>query len=149
MEYIFKQSFNQDFFRLLPSDWQDSIVPYWDSYSDNSSVYLLYNKNELIAGGIIFHSCSPDMMYNEQEAKKWFDNGYLYIGFIWVIEEYRNKKIGSKWLKALIDKFPTQKFWLTVDEQNLAFFYTKNGFKLIKSLKNGDDIEWLLTYESA
>ena len=147
MEYIFKQSNNQDFFQLLPTDWKNSILPFWDNYVDNSSIYLLFDNDKIIAGGIVFHSCSPDMMYNELEAKKWFDNDYLYLGFIWVVEEYRNKKIGSKWLQALMKKFPTQKFWLTIDEQNLAFFYTKNGFKLIKSLKNGNDDEWLLTYK--
>lgn len=147
MEYIFKQSNNQDFFQLLPTDWKNSILPFWDNYVDNSSIYLLFDNDKIIAGGIVFHACSPDMMYNELEAKKWFDNDYLYLGFIWVVEEYRNKKIGSKWLQALMKKFPTQKFWLTIDEQNLAFFYTKNGFKLIKSLKNGNDDEWLLTYK--
>ena len=147
MEYIFKQSNNQDFFQLLPTDWKNSILPFWDNYVDNSSIYLLFDNDKIIAGGIVFHSCSPDMMYNELEAKKWFDNDYLYLGFIWVVEEYRNKKIGSKWLQALMKKFPTQKFWLTIDEQNLAFFYIKNGFKLIKSLKNGNDDEWLLTYK--
>ena len=147
MEYIFKQSNNQDFFQLLPTDWKNSILPFWDNYVDNSSIYLLFDNDKIIAGGIVFHSCSPDMMYNELEAKKWFDNDYLYLGFIWVVEEYRNKKIGSKWLQALMKKFPTQKFWLTIDEENLAFFYIKNGFKLIKSLKNGNDDEWLLTYK--
>ena len=147
MEYSFKQSFNQDFFHLLPTDWKNSILPFWDNYVDNSSIYLLYDSDKIIAGGIVFHTCSPDMMYNELEAKKWFDNDYLYLGFIWVIEEYRNKKTGSKWLQALSKKFPSQKFWLTIDEENLAFFYIKNGFKLIKSLKNSDDTEWLLTYE--
>ena len=146
MEYIFKQSNNQDFFQLLPTDWKNSILPFWDNYVDNSSIYLLFDNDKIIAGGIVFHSCSPDMMYNELEAKKWFDNDYLYLGFIWVVEEYRNKKIGSKWLQALMKKFPTQKFWLTIDEEKLAFFYIKNGFKLIKSLKNGDDTEWLLCY---
>jgi ribosomal protein S18 acetylase RimI-like enzyme len=146
MEYIFKQSNNQDFFQLLPTDWKNSILPFWDNYVNNSSIYLLFDNDKIIAGGIVFHSCSPDMMYNELEAKKWFDNDYLYLGFIWVVEEYRNKKIGSKWLQALMKKFPTKKFWLTIDEENLAFFYIKNGFKLIKSLKNGDDTEWLLSF---
>lgn len=149
MEYIFKQSFNQDFFQLLPINWKNSIIPFWDDYIDNASIYLIYDDDKIIAGGIVFNTCSPDMMYNELEAEKWFDSGYLYLGFIWVVEEYRNKKIGSKWLQALINKFPAQKFWLTIDEENLAFFYIKNGFKLITSLKNDDDIEWLLTYEPA
>lgn len=149
MEYIFKQSFNQDFFQLLPTDWKNSITPFWDGYATNSNIYLFYDNNKIIAGGIVFNTCSPDMMYNELEAEKWFDSGYLYLGFIWVVEEYRSKKIGSKWLQALMKKFPAQKFWLTIDEENLAFFYIKNGFKLITTLKNGDDTEWLLTYEPA
>ena len=147
MKYIFKQSFNTDFFQLLPIDWFNGIAPFWAEYADTSNIYTLCHNDEIIGGGIVFNSCSPDMLYNELEAQKWLKNGYLYIGFIWVKEEYRNKKIGSTWLQELINKFPAQKFWLTVDEEILISFYKKNGFKLIKSLQNRADIEWLLTYE--
>ncbi|MGE0560742.1 MAG: GNAT family N-acetyltransferase [Flavobacteriales bacterium] len=147
MDFQFKKSNEQTFFKLLPEEWKESIVPFWEYYRDSSVIYALYQENQLIAGGIIFNKCSPDMMYNEIEAKKWFNKGYLYLGFIWVVEEFRDNKIGSKWLQSLKDKFPTQKFWLTIDEENLALFYIKNGFKLITTLKNEHDTEWLLTYE--
>lgn len=149
MDFIFKQSTTLEFFQLLPTDWRNSIVPFWNDYADTSRIYILYHKNKLIAGGITFNTCSPDMLYDESEAKKWFDQNFIYLGFIWVIEEYRNKKIGSMWLRELIKKYPTQKFWLTVDEENLISFYKKNGFELIKTLKNDDDNEWLLTYQPA
>lgn len=147
MEYIFKQSFNQDFFQLLPEDWFNYIAPFWDEYAETSRIFTLHNNHEIIAGGIIFNSCSPDMKYNVAESKKWLENGFLYLGYIYVKEEYRNKKIGSKWLQDLMKEFPSQKFWLTVDEENLISFYKKNGFKLIKSIKNEGNYEWLLTYE--
>jgi tRNA(Met) C34 N-acetyltransferase TmcA len=60
---------------------------------------------------------------------------------------YRGKRLGSDWLKLLIQDFPEQKYWLTVEEEELIQFYKKNHFKLIKSLKNGEDTDWLLVYE--
>lgn len=147
MDYIFCLTDNLDFFKLFPEDWYNGIAPYWDEYKQTSSIFTLNFNNKIIAGGIVFNKCSPDMIYNETETQKWLDNGYLYLGFIWVKEEYRNKKIGSLWLKSLINKFPKQKFWLTVDEKNLISFYEKNGFELIKSLKNDENIEYLLAYQ--
>jgi len=147
MDIQFRPTNETVFFNLLPLDWKDSIAPFWDDYKTNSTIYGLYFNNKIIAGGIVFNTCSPDMLYNETEAERWFNENYLYIGFIWVMEEYRNQKLGSKWLRALCEQFPTQRFWLTVEDENLIQFYIKNGFKLIKSLKNGNDDEWLLTYQ--
>lgn len=146
MNFQFRETTDTDFFDLLPLDWRNSIVPYWDEYKDNSNIYGLYLNSKIIAGGIVFNTCSPDMLYNETEAERWFNQNYLYVGFIWVADEYRNQKIGSKWLTALFEQFPTQRFWLTVEDENLIKFYTKNGFQLIKSLKNENNTEWLLTY---
>ncbi len=147
MSLIFEQASSEEFFNLLPADWHNSIVPFWKDYKLNSSIYTIHQNNQLIAGGIVFNTCSPDMLYNQIEANNWLEKGYLYIGFIWVKEEYRGQKIGSKWLHFLFNKYPNQKFWLTVEEENLIEFYTKNGFKLIKTLKNGSDDEWLLSYQ--
>ena len=147
MDIQFRKTTETEFFDILPIGWRNSIAPYWNDYKANSSIYGIYLNNKIIAGGIVFNTCSPDMLYNVSEAEQWFNENYLYIGFIWVKEEFRNQQLGSKWLKALIEQFPNQRFWLTVEDENLIKFYTKNGFQLIKSLKNGDDDEWLLTYK--
>lgn len=147
MELIFKEISAETFFPILSESWQENIVPYWDQYKGNANIYGLFDGANLMAGGIVFSTCSPDMFYNPEEARNWLDKGYLYIGFLWVPEAYRGKKLGSEWLYLLIQRFPEQKFWLTVEEEDLIQFYKKNRFKLIKSLKNGEDTDWLLVYE--
>ncbi len=147
MNTFYKETDQNKFFNLLPEDWNNEISITWNTYSKNATIYVLEGKDKIMAGGIVFSICPPDMLYNPLEAKKWFDQGYLYIGFIWVVEEFRNKKVGSKWIKSLINKFPQQKFWLTIEEESLKFFYIKNGFSLVKTLQNDNNKEWLLIYE--
>lgn len=147
MDLTFKEISAKTFFPLLPEIWQENIVPYWDQYKQNAKIYGLFEGAALMAGGIVFSTCSPDMRYNPAEAQTWLDQGYLYIGFLWVPEVYRGKRLGSAWLKLLMQDFPEQKYWLTVEEEELIQFYQKNHFNLIKSLKNGEDRDWLLVYE--
>jgi ribosomal protein S18 acetylase RimI-like enzyme len=147
MELIFKEIPADKFFPLLPDSWLENIVPYWEQYKLNTKIYGLFDGVNILAGGIVFSTCSPDMQYNPEEALNWLDKGYLYIGFLWVPEAYRGKKLGSEWLHLLMQRFPEQKFWLTVEEEDLIQFYKKNRFKLIKSLKNDHDTDWLMVYE--
>ena len=147
MHSFYSISNQNDFFDILPDDWRIDIAGIWDSYSKTSSIYLLESKQIIVAGGIVFSTCPPDMLYNKEEAQKWFDEGYLCIGYLWVPEEYRGKNFGSKWLQSLMKKHPSQKFWLTIEEESLTSFYEKNGFQLVKSLQKGNDKEWLLVDE--
>jgi len=144
-----KTSDHQQFFSLLPEDWRSEISENWNSFADKASIYLLRDQGQIKAGGIVFSICPPDMYYDKKEAQKWFDSGYLYIGFLWVPEEFRGNNLGSAWIQALKEAFPTQKFWLSIEEEKLRYFYVKNGFQLVKSLQNGPNKEWLLTYEPA
>ena len=75
-----------------------------------------------------------------------FSEGYLYIGFIWVPEHNRNRQLASQWLTLLKNQDPNQKYWLTIEEQPLKYFYEKNGFKLIKESNDEDDKEWLYVF---
>ena len=147
MQNFYRESNQNVFFDLLPRDWKDAIALYWDQYSEDTSIYLLEIDGDIVAGGIVFGICPPDMLNNEQEAEKWLNDGYLYIGFVWVVEVFRNRKYGSKWLNTLIKEHPGQKYWLTIEEERLLSFYAKNGFRCIKTLRNGSDTEWLLIYE--
>lgn len=122
------------FFNILPQVWQDSIVPFWKDYKETTKCYLLFDGNEIVAGGLVFSKCSIDMLYCENEANKWFVNGYLYIGFIYVIEARRQQNLGSIWLDSLKKVHPNQKYWLTIEDSKLDAFYVKNGFKRVKSL---------------
>lgn len=135
------------FFKILPKDWQECIVPFWENYKKTTKGYLLIDNNEIIAGGLVFSTCPPDMLYDKDEAEIWINKGYLYVGFIFVIEERRQKNLGSIWLDNLKKTYPNQKFWLTIEDLKLDAFYIKNGFKRIKTLNNNGLEEVIYTFE--
>lgn len=146
--YTFYPTKNQEkFFALLPEDWSCEIEKIWTEYRTASKIYMVNADEKAIAGGIVFSTCSPDMLYNKSEADKWFLDGYLYIGFLWVHEAFRGKKIGTFWLNSLKSEFSLQKYWLTIEEEGLMHFYIKNGFRCVKQLQHENLTEWLLVYE--
>ncbi len=138
----------EQFFKILPEDWQVLIVPYWDSYKNVAKIYVLKENNEVVAGGLVFSKSLPDMSDFEQSLQYLFNEGYLYIGFIWVPEHQRNRNLASQWLTLLKNQDSNQKYWLTIEEAWLKHFYEKNGFKLIKESNDVDNKEWLFTYSS-
>lgn len=146
MEINFKKVKGNQFFSILPEDWRSEIEPLWDKYKVDTGVYILKDNKKTIAGGLVFSTCSPDMLNREEEFQKWISQGYLYIGFLWVDEAYRGKSLGSMWLNELKNRNKHQKYWLTVEEESLVLFYQKNGFILVKELQKGENKEWLLTY---
>ena len=135
------------FFKILPQDWQEGIVPFWETYKETTKGYLLIDNNKIIAGGLVFSAWPPDMLYAKDEAETWINKGYLYVGFIFVIEERRQQNLGSIWLDNLKKTYPNQKFWLTIEDLKLDAFYVKNGFKRIKTLNNNGLEEVLYTFE--
>lgn len=135
------------FLRILPEDWRESIVPHWKAYADNANIYTLSTAHTLIGGGIVFSKTTPDMMYAKTRADKWFENGYLYIAYLWIDEKYRGQQLGTLWLQKLIQQFPNQKFWLSIENTNLAAFYIKNGFRVADKLMNNTNEEWIMTYD--
>jgi diamine N-acetyltransferase len=136
-----------EFFKILPKDWQENLIPFWETHKQTTQGYLLVENNQIISGGLVFSKCPPDLLYIEDEANKWFKNGYLYLGFIYVIEARRQQNLGSIWLESLKKMFPNQKFWLTIEDLNLNAFYVKNGFETVKSLDNQGVEEVLYTFK--
>lgn len=137
----------QLFFKLLPKSWQKGIVPYWSSYKEQAEIYTFIEKENIVAGGVIFKDFSEDMKCFEEEARHWLSLGYFYIGYVWVIKSKRGQNLGSKWLKELLNHYPNTNFWLTIEEEKLKNFYLKNGFRLIKKLQKGKTSEWLLVHQ--
>jgi len=136
----------EQFFNILPEDWQVLIVPYWESYKDVAKIYVLKEDGEVVVGGLVFSKSLPDMSDFERSQQYLFSEGYLYLGFIWVPLDKRNKNLASQWLTLLKNQDPTQKYWLTIEEAWLKHFYEKNDFRLIKESAYDDDKEWLFTY---
>ncbi|MBC8769902.1 GNAT family N-acetyltransferase [Arenibacter sp. BSSL-BM3] len=148
MELINIGSDGRDFFKILPKDWQDIIVPIWEDYKRGARIYVFKNDGELAAGGIVFNGAPPNMtVFEIEEGQKYVELGFQYIGFLFVDPKYRNQALGSKWLMALKVKFPNQSYWLTIEEEGLRSFYEKNGFKCVTESKDPNNPEWILIYK--
>lgn len=144
-DFTFRELKNnpQHFFEILPQDWQDEIVPFWDNIKNEAKIYIIEEETTIIGGGMVFYKSPPNFDYFETEATYWFNKGYLYLGFIWIDEQRRNNNLGSFWLNQLKSQNPQQKFFLLTEEDYLQHFYEKNSFTQIKSVNNGDLLEWL------
>ncbi len=136
----------EQFFNLLPDDWKPYIVPYWEDYKDAAKIYVLKKNEEVVAGGLVFSKSLPDMSDFERAQQHLFKEGYLYIGFIWVPLDKRNRQLASQWLTLLKNQDPTQKYWLTIEEEWLKHFYEKNGFVLVEECNNANNKEWLYVF---
>ncbi len=133
----------EQFFEILPRDWQDEVIPFWDEFETDAKIYIIENHSTIIGGGVVFYKSPPDFDYFEAEAKTFFEDGYWYLGFIWIAEEHRNKNLGSFWLNQLKAQNSHQKYFLLTEEDHLQHFYEKNDFYRIKPVQNQDYMEWL------
>ena len=134
------------FFDLLPLNWQESIKPYWVNIKKNATIYILEDNDEICAGGIIFSANIPEMEAYRDEANYWFSKNYLYIGYVWVPVEKRNKNYGTLWLKNLLLLDKKQHYWLTTEDKQLRYFYEKLNFTYLKTLNSNDVEEELFVY---
>ncbi len=132
------------FWNILPKDWREPIQPEWEKYKSTTTIYVIRENSYAIGGGLIFKEVSPDMEYAREEANKWIKKNYLYIGYLFIDEKYRGRKLGSYWLKSLFSLNPLQNYWLTIEDPDLLNFYTKNCFVYHKTLNNKGVNELLL-----
>ena len=138
----------QDFFKILPQDWQEVIRPLWKDYKKSANIYALLDEKQLVAGGIVFRTAPPNRTEFEiAVGEEYVVKGYHYIGFLFVDPKRRNEALGTRWLSALKSHFPEQGFWLTIEEQVLETFYVKNGFVRVSESADVGVPEWMFIYE--
>ncbi len=137
---------DERYFEILPDDWKALIEPFWNQYKSSAAIYVFKNAQDIIAGGIVFKTCPPDLLAYQNALQHWFDAGYYYLGFIFVKETLRGQNLGSKWLNELKRQYPNQKFWLLIEDEKLHHFYIKNGFQRVQDFQNGDQTEGLYVY---
>ncbi|MDX1365383.1 GNAT family N-acetyltransferase [Arenibacter latericius] len=137
-----------DFFKMLPHDWQEVICPVWDKYKYVSSIYVLKDGKDIVVGGIVFRTIPPNRTNFEIEiGEEFIAKGFHYIGFLFVHPERRNEALGSRWLDALKTQFPDQGYWLTIEEEALKTFYLKNGFICLTESTDRENPEWIFIYD--
>jgi len=136
------------FFDLLPLDWQESILPIWNTCQEQAQILTLEQDHEICAGGIVFYKSIPEMEVYREEADLWFFKNHLYIGYVWVPESKRNNNYGSLWLKELLLRDPNQAYWLTTEDKQLRYFYEKAGFTYVKSISCNGVEEELFVYRN-
>ncbi len=133
----------QSFFDIMQADWKVSIAPFWKDYVETARVFTLETDTEVLGGGIIF-STIPPATIDEKGAQELFDSGLLYIGFLYIKENYRGCNLGTKWLEEVRREYKGSHFWLTIDEYRLKSFYNRNGFHVVGEVSNGDWSEWVM-----
>lgn len=139
---------SQQFFEILPPDWKDAIEPVWEDYGKEANIFVLRDEGEIIAGGIVFNGAPPNRTdFEILQGEKYLKRGYHYIGFLYVVAHRRNEALGSQWLQALKNRFPGQAYWLTIEDEDLKRFYTKNGFKCVAASSDTNLPEWLFVYD--
>jgi GNAT superfamily N-acetyltransferase len=117
------------FFQILPKDWQVSLEEIFNE--EEAVIYVLIENDLIVAGGILFKSYNDDMSNFKEESKLYLKANYLYIGYLFVLETYRGKHLGSKWIELVKAVYPKTKFWLTIENEVLEGFYLQNGFNKI------------------
>jgi hypothetical protein len=147
MKLLFEECKNAEaFFKMLPSDWKQSIVPYWSSYKDSSTIYTITLGGKIVAGGIVLKKLPPEASQLDSNYKYLFEKGYQYIGFLFVKPEMRKHHLGSEWLTLLKKATSKQRFWLTIEEESLKYFYEKNGFAVVDESES-EPKEWVMVYK--
>lgn len=132
------------FFQILPKDWQDQIVPYWNTYKQQTRVYVWLEDGQLIGGGLVFDNLSPDMEIHRSLLQKYLQPHIKYLGFIWINDSYRSQGLGKKWLQEIFAQYPKNGFWLSIEDENLKYFYGKLGFSVVEKLTHSDNEEWIM-----
>src|SRR5690554_5588589 len=138
---------SQLYFEILPRDWREAIEPIWEDFRKDASIFVLRDKGEIIAGGIVFKGIPPNRTdFEVQSGEKYIKKGHHYIGFLYVVPHRRNEALGSRWLKTLKSRFPGQAYWLTIEDESLTPFYIKNGFECVAASPDTDLPEWLFVF---
>lgn len=135
---------SEEFFKILPRDWQENIVPYWNHYAHQTKIYVYLEEEKLIGGGLVFDQLSPDMEIHRDKFAGFLKKKMKYLGFIWIIESHRSLGLGKKWLQDIIALYPETGLWLSIEEESLKFFYQKMGFNVVEKLTSSNDQEWIM-----
>lgn len=63
------KSNQQQFFEILPKDWQDTIIPYRNDYKSTAKIFVFIEASKVVAGGILFYSMPPDLIWDKKNLQ--------------------------------------------------------------------------------
>lgn len=132
------------FFSKLPAGWKREARQAWPQVAAESRILILQEGTSFRGGGIVSQALFPDMQAFEEDARRWYDRNYHYIGFLYVPTEFRSHGYGSIWLKEIRKAVPARGFWLSIEKIGLLKFYARSGFHLERIVRQGEHTEWLL-----
>jgi len=138
----------KQFFEILPDDWKLELESNWEEFRPAVKIYGIKQGEELIGGGLVFSAHTSETDNYPPIAEYYFDNGYLYIGYLWVAEKFRGRSLGDFWLKSIYEMFPKNPFWLSIEDAGLAKFYLKNGFILEREVIFSGGKDWIYVRKS-
>lgn len=136
-----------EFLTGMPEEWRLDFCMYLENSVDRMELFTITEQGHILGGGMLFKGLPPEMKIFEKEVEPFVERGYLYIGFLFVVPEYRGQNIGSTWLGCIKTLYGDKGFWLTVEEPGLVSFYEKSGFKWTDTLIQGQICEELLIWE--
>lgn len=131
------------FFDLLPTDWLDALHANWSDFKPSTYVFGIKKGQQVIGGGLVFSEHSNETDNYPQVSKYYFSAGFLYIGYLWVAEDFRGQNIGDFWLNSVFNMFPQNPFWLSIEDAGLAKFYLRNGFTLEREMIFPGGKDWI------
>ncbi|WP_323758269.1 GNAT family N-acetyltransferase [Roseivirga sp.] len=137
------------FLELLPNDWKLELESNWKEFAPAVKVYGIKLNQELIGGGLVFSDQTSETDNYPPVAEYYFDNGFLYIGYLWVAEIFRGQNLGDFWLNSIFEMYPKNPFWLSIEDAGLAKFYLKNGFTLEREVMYSGGKDWIYVRKSA
>tara|TARA_R110001592_G_scaffold230025_1_gene486739 strand:- start:1942 stop:2430 length:489 start_codon:yes stop_codon:yes gene_type:complete len=138
----------EQFLELLPADWKSELESNWEEFAPAVKVYGIKQGEELIGGGLVFSAHTSETDNYPPVAEYYFDNGYLYIGYLWIAEKHRGRNLGDFWLNSIFEMSPQNPFWLSIDDAGLAKFYLKNGFTLEREVMYSGGKDWIYVRKS-
>ena len=131
------------FFDILPEDWKSEISSNWNEFAPVVKVIGIRLKGQIIGGGLVFSDYTSETDSYPLVAQHYFNNNFLYIGYLWVAPDFRRQNQGDYWLNKVFCMFSDHPFWLSIEEVGLSKFYLRNQFTLEREMMFDGKTDWI------
>ncbi|MFT7268353.1 MAG: hypothetical protein ACI905_000556 [Roseivirga sp.] len=100
-------------------------------------------NNCFIGGGLIFTDYTLEDDCYPYLAQSYFNQVFIYIGYVGIEERYRGLNRGSFWFSEIHKKYPNDGIWLSIMEPSLGALCEKNGFSFDQEIELAHGLEWV------